>query len=109
MGWAIGRRLYESFELVHDFGETVQRGLGAEYFAVRRSTASTSVSRAGTSGLPARSIRRNTIPCPAGAGRNVASVVAPVWSPVPRSAALRVTERLVVGGGSGALRRSLGF
>src|SRR6266511_4710876 len=64
--------------------------------AVRRSTASTSVSRAGTSGLPARSVRRKTIPCPAGAGRNVASVAAPVWSPVPRSVALRVTERLVV-------------
>src|SRR5206468_6658262 len=64
--------------------------------AVRRSTASTSVSRAGTSGLPGRSVRRKTIPCPAGAGRNVASVVAPVWSPVPRSAALRVTERLVI-------------
>src|SRR5216117_2455290 len=64
--------------------------------AVRRSTASTSASRAGTSGLPARSVRRNTMPCPAGAGRNVASVAAPVWSPVPRSAVRRVTERLVV-------------
>src|SRR5436309_885096 len=67
--------------------------------AVRRSTASTSVSRAGTSGLPARSVRRKTIPCPAGAGRNVASVVAPVCSPVPRSAAGRVTERLALGDG----------
>src|SRR2546422_7555681 len=73
--------------------------------AVRRSTASTSVSRAGTSGLPARSVRRKTIPCPAGAGRNVASVTTPVCNPVPRSAADRVTERLPVGGTSGALRR----
>src|SRR2546426_4142695 len=72
---------------------------------VRRSTASTSVSRAGTSGLPARSVRRKTIPCPAGAGRNVASVATPVCNPVPRSAADRVTERLAVGGTSGALRR----
>src|SRR5207302_1923907 len=44
--------------------------------AVRRSTASTSVSRAGTSGFPARSTRRNTMPCPDNAGRNVASVAA---------------------------------
>src|SRR6266542_2007505 len=73
--------------------------------AVRRSTAATSVSRAGTSGVPARSVRRKTIPCPAGAGRNVASVVAPVCSPVPRSAAGRVTERLALGDG----RRRLGF
>src|SRR5206468_4956469 len=41
----------------------------------------------------------------AGAGRNVASVVAPVCSPVPRSAAGRVTERLALGDG----RRRLGF
>src|SRR6266487_1788078 len=73
--------------------------------AVRRSTASTSVSRAGTSGVPARSVRRKTIPCPAGAGRNVASVVAPVCSPVPRSATGRVTERLGLGDG----RRRLSF
>src|SRR2546428_9017193 len=71
--------------------------------AERRSTASTSVSRPGTSGVPARSTRRNTMPCPAGAGRNVASVVAPVCSPVPRSAARRVTERLALGGGRGSL------
>src|SRR2546427_5558517 len=68
--------------------------------AVRRSTASTSVRRAGTSGLPARSVRRNTIPCPAGAGRKVASVVAPVCSPVPRSEVARVTERLALSVGS---------
>src|SRR5690348_12108491 len=66
--------------------------------AVRRSTASTSVKRAGTSGLPARSTRRNTIPCPAGAGRNVASVAAPVCRPVPRTPAGRVTDRLLAGG-----------
>src|SRR5439155_1727187 len=71
--------------------------------AVRRSTASTSVSRAGTSGFPARSIRRNTIPWPAGAGRNVASVAAPVCSPVPRTPARRVIERLALGGGRGRL------
>src|SRR5207302_2058944 len=58
--------------------------------AVRRSTASTSDNRAGTSGFPARSTRRNTIPCPAGAGRNVASVRAPVCSPVPDTAAFDV-------------------
>src|SRR6266516_4770268 len=74
--------------------------------AVRRSTASTSVRRAGTSGLPGRSVRRNTIPCPAGAGRNVASVAAPVCSPVPRRDAGRVTERLGFCDGRG---RSLGF
>src|SRR6266571_5350027 len=73
--------------------------------AVRRSTASTSLSRAGTSGLPARSVRRKTIPCPAGAGRNVASVAAPVCKPVPRSAARRVTERLALAGGSGGSGR----
>src|SRR6266581_101150 len=77
--------------------------------AVRRSTASTSVSRAGTSGVPARSTRRNTMPCPAGAGRNVASVVAPVCNPVPRSAARRVTERLALGGGRGSLSRGRGL
>src|SRR5258706_1617103 len=71
--------------------------------AVRRSTASTSVSRAGTSGFPARSIRRNTIPWPAGAGRNVASVAAPVCSPVPRTPAGRVIERLALSGGRGRL------
>src|SRR5437660_600368 len=65
--------------------------------AVRRSTASTSDSRAGTSGFPDRSTRRNTIPCPAGAGRNVASVRAPVCSPVPETAALFVMLRLVLG------------
>src|ERR671934_160155 len=67
--------------------------------AVRRSTASTSVSRAGTSGFPARSTRRNTTPCPAAAGKNVASVVAPVCNPVPRSAVRRDTDRLVFAGG----------
>src|SRR5437763_1321311 len=65
--------------------------------AVRRSTASTSDNRAGTSGFPERSTRRNTIPCPAGAGRNVASVRAPVCSPVPETAALFVMLRLVLG------------
>src|SRR6266516_3988454 len=65
--------------------------------AVRRSTASTSESRAGTSGFPARSTRRNTIPCPAGAGRNVASVRAPVCNPVPETAALCLMLRLVLG------------
>src|SRR5206468_10209849 len=65
--------------------------------AVRRSTASTSVSRAGISGLPGRSVRRNTIPCPGGAGRNVASVRAPVCSPVPDTETLRRMERLAVG------------
>jgi hypothetical protein len=43
------------------------------------------------------------MPCPAGAGRNVASVTAPVCSPVPRSAADRATERLAVWFGSGLL------
>src|SRR5690349_182692 len=54
--------------------------------AVRRSTASTSERRAGTSGFPGRSTRRNTIPCPGGAGRNATSVRAPVCSPVPETA-----------------------
>src|SRR5207244_5872939 len=65
--------------------------------AVRRSTASTSDSRAGTSGFPERSTRRNTIPCPAGAGRKVASVRAPVCSPTPDTAACFVMPRLVLG------------
>src|SRR6266545_2997214 len=65
--------------------------------AVRRSTASTSVRRAGTSGFPGRSVRRNRMPCPADAGRNVASVAAPVCKPVPRTALLRVMERLAIG------------
>src|SRR5437660_3617014 len=65
--------------------------------AVRRSTASTSDSRAGTSGFPARSRRRNTIPCPAGAGRNVASVRAPVCNPVPETAAFFLMLRLALG------------
>src|SRR2546421_2026791 len=65
--------------------------------AVRRSTASTSDNRAGTSGFPERSTRRNTIPCPAGAGRNVASVRAPVCSPVPDTAAGLVMLRLTPG------------
>src|ERR1051326_710664 len=65
--------------------------------AVRRSTASTSESRAGTSGFPDRSMRRNTMPCPAGAGRNVASVRAPVCSRVPETAALCLMLRLVLG------------
>src|SRR5205807_3592245 len=65
--------------------------------AVRRSTASTSDSRAGTSGFPARSTRRNTIPCPAGAGRKVASVRAPVCNPVPETAAFFLMLRLALG------------
>src|SRR5438067_5473561 len=65
--------------------------------AARRSTASTSDNRAGTSGFPERSTRRNTIPCPAGAGRNVASVRAPVCSPVPDTAACFVMLRLAPG------------
>src|SRR5947208_3682886 len=65
--------------------------------AVRRSTASTSDNRAGTSGFPERSTRRNTIPCSAGAGRNVASVRAPVCSPVPDTAACFVMLRLAPG------------
>src|SRR6266550_3276664 len=65
--------------------------------AVRRSTASTSDNRAGTSGFPERSTRRNTIPCPAGAGRNVAAVRAPVCSPVPDTAACFVMLRLAPG------------
>src|SRR5256886_454114 len=65
--------------------------------AVRRSPASTSDKRAGTSGFPERSTRRNTMPFPAGAGRNVASVRAPVWSPVPDTAAFFVMLRLVPG------------
>src|SRR5690242_11829308 len=62
--------------------------------AVRRSTASTSERRAGTSGFPARSTRRNRIPCPAGAGRNATSVRAPVCSPVPETAAFFRIPRL---------------
>src|SRR6266851_2249731 len=65
--------------------------------AVRRSTASTSDRRAGTSGLPARSTRRNTIPCPAGAGKNAASVRAPVCNPVPEMAAFFLMLRLALG------------
>src|SRR5260370_732655 len=65
--------------------------------AVRRSTASTSDSRAGTSGFPARSTRRNTIPCPAAAGRSAASVWAPVWRPVPEPAAFFLMLRLGLG------------
>src|SRR2546421_7116750 len=65
--------------------------------AVRRSTASTSDSRAGTSGLPERSTRRNMIPCPAGAGRNVASVRAPVCRPMPETAAFFLMLRLAPG------------
>src|SRR2546430_2827039 len=40
--------------------------------------------------------------------RSVASVVAPVCNPVPRSAARRVTERLALGGGRGSLSRGRG-
>src|SRR2546425_330736 len=65
--------------------------------AVRRSTAPTSDNRAGIFGLPARSTRQNTIPCPAGAGRKVASVRAPVWRPVPETAAFFRTLRLALG------------
>src|SRR5437870_3707943 len=64
--------------------------------AVRRSTPSTSDSSAGICGCPARSTRRNTIPCPAGAGRNVASVRAPVWRPVPVTAVFLRMLRLVL-------------
>src|SRR5947207_10683061 len=65
--------------------------------AVRRSTASTSDKSAGSSGFPARSTRRNTIPCPAGAGRNVASVRAPVWRPVPETTVFLRMPRLALG------------
>src|SRR2546425_9552226 len=65
--------------------------------AVRRSTAATSVRRAGTTGAPARSVRRNTIPWPGGAGRNVASVSAPVCSPCPDTDARCRMERLLMG------------
>src|SRR5207247_3034151 len=65
--------------------------------AVRRSTASTSDNRAGICGFPARSTRQNTIPCPAGAGRKVASVRAPVWRPVPETTAFFRTLRLALG------------
>src|SRR5438105_5746343 len=65
--------------------------------AVRRSTASTSDSRAGTSGFPARSTRLNTIPCPAGAGRKVASVRAPVCRPVPETLVFLLMPRLALG------------
>src|SRR2546430_9321845 len=41
--------------------------------------------------------------------RSVASVVAPVCNPVPRSAARRVTERLALGGGRGSLSRGRGL
>src|SRR4029077_13777825 len=62
--------------------------------AVRRSTASTSESSAGTSGFPARSTRRNRIPCPGGAGRNATSVRPPVCRPVPETAAFFRIPRL---------------
>src|SRR5713226_1381636 len=65
--------------------------------AVRRSTASTSDSSAGICGFPARSTRRNTMPCPAGAGRKVASVRAPVWRPVPETAVFLRMPRLALG------------
>src|ERR1041384_7626960 len=64
--------------------------------AVRRSTASTSVRRAGISGWPFKSMRRNTTPCPAGAGRNTASVAAPVWSPVPFTDTRSLMDRLAL-------------
>src|SRR5258708_10710934 len=62
----------------------------------RRSTASTSVRRAGISGCPFRSMRRNTTPCPAGAGRNTASVVAPVWRPVLFTDTRSLMDRLAL-------------
>src|SRR5213078_4140172 len=65
--------------------------------AVRRSTASTSDKSAGICGFPARSTRRNTIPCPAGAGRNAASVRAPVWRPVPETVVFFRMPRLALG------------
>src|SRR6266576_221753 len=64
--------------------------------AVRRSTAATSVRRAGISGWPFKSMRRNTTPCPADAGRNTASVVAPVCSPVPFTDTRSLMDRLAL-------------
>src|SRR3989442_13906148 len=63
----------------------------------RRSPASTSDNRAGICGFRARSTRQNTTPCPAGAGRKVASVRAPVRRPVPETAAFFRTLRLALG------------
>src|SRR6266550_3963756 len=65
--------------------------------AVRRSTASTSDNSAGICGFPVKSTRRNTIPCPAGAGRKVASVWTPVWRPVPETAVFFRMPRLALG------------
>src|SRR5437867_11902985 len=65
--------------------------------AVRRSTASTSDKSAGICGFPARSTRRNTMPCPGGAGTNVASVRAPVWRPVPATLVFFRMPRLALG------------
>src|SRR5262245_19710806 len=65
--------------------------------AVRRSTAPTSVSLAGISGWPGRSERRKTTPVPAAAGRNVATVFAPVCRPVPESDVFCLTDRLGLG------------
>src|SRR5438046_7696201 len=65
--------------------------------AVRRSTASTSDRSAGIRGFPARATRLTTIPCPAGAGRKVASVRAPVCRPVPETLVFLLMPRLALG------------
>src|SRR5690606_34491668 len=65
---------------------------------VRRSVAWTAERCAGISGAPGRSVRRKTMPRPAGAGSKVSEVALPVWSPVPRTVAARSMPILPTGG-----------
>src|SRR5258708_6013108 len=64
--------------------------------AGRRPPAPPPVRRAGFPGCPFKPMRRNTPPCPAGAGRNTASVVAPVWRPVPFTDTRSLMDRLAL-------------
>src|ERR1043166_7977450 len=62
--------------------------------AVRRSVASTSLTRAGTSGRLSRSVRRKTTPCSGSPGRQETRVLAPVWRPTAESSAVPAMVRL---------------
>src|SRR5688572_10166504 len=61
---------------------------------VRRSVDCTSLKRAGITGTPGRSVRRNTIPCPDGAPRQTADTEEPVCRPTPLTRASCASVRL---------------
>src|SRR4051812_48269773 len=65
--------------------------------AVRRSVDWTMLRRAGIVGWSGRSVRRNTIPCPAGAARHTAETELPVCRPTPLTEASRARVRLGTG------------